>query len=204
VFGVAGLLKSAFKDDYPNKLKKEFDYLKAKYGLRYIDSFLWKFSKTRPDNFPTIRLAQFAALITKSVHLFSKIIEIDDEKSLKLLFSNLEVNPYWENHYVFEQVQERKRKQIGEGSVDILLINTVAPLLYLYGKELDKDVYLQRADKLLLGLKAEKNMVTNKFAELGIRANSSFESQALLQMKNNYCNQKKCLNCSIGIKILKA
>jgi len=204
VFGVAGLLNSNFKDEYPQKLKREFDFLKAKYNLTSIDAYLWKFAKTRPDNFPTIRLGQFAALIVKSVHLFSKIIETKEVKSLKLLFSNLPINEYWESHYLFDQEQKRLSKQIGKGSVDVLLINTVAPLLFFYGKELDKEKYLQKADDLLFTLKAEKNIIVDKFAMLGVKASSSFESQALLQMKNNYCNQKKCLNCSIGIKILKA
>jgi hypothetical protein len=204
VFGVAGLLDSNFKDEYPQQLKKEYAFLKAKYQLIPIDAYLWKFAKTRPDNFPTIRLGQFAALIIKSVHLFSKIMETKEVKSLKTLFNDLPVNPYWRNHYLFDQEQKRIGTQIGEGSVDVLLINTVAPLLYLYGRELGKEEYLQKAEKLLFTLKAEKNIIVDKFALLGVKASSSFESQALLQMKNNYCNQKKCLNCSIGIKILKA
>lgn len=204
VFGMAGLLNSNFKDEYPQKLKKEFDFLKVKYNLRSIDAYLWKFAKTRPDNFPTIRLSQFAALIVKSVHLFTKILETEDVKSLKLLFTDLPVNNYWSNHYLFDQEQKRASRQIGDGSIAVLLINTVAPLLFFYGKELDKEKFLHQADELLLNLKAEKNIIVDKFAALGVKANSSFESQALLQMKNNYCNQKKCLNCSIGIKILKA
>lgn len=204
VFGVSGLLESNFKDDYPRKLKAEFDFLKAKYELNTIDSYLWKFAKTRPDNFPTIRLGQFAALILKSVHLFSKIVETKNVKLLKQLFNGLQVNEYWEGHYLFDKEQKRISTQIGEGSVDILLINTVAPLLFFYGKKMDKEDYLQRVDELLFNLKAEKNIIVTKFAELGVKTRSAFETQALLQMKNNYCNQKKCLNCSIGIKILKA
>ena len=204
VFGVAGLLNSNFKDEYPIKLKREFEFLKVKYSLQSIDAFLWKFAKTRPDNFPTIRLGQFAALIVKSVHLFSRIMETKDVKSLKLLFNDLPVHTYWESHYLFDQEQKRLSRQIGEGSIDVLLINTVAPLLFFYAKELNKDKFLQKAVDLLFTLKPEKNIIVDKFAMLGLKASSSFESQALLQMKNNYCNQKKCLNCSIGIKILKA
>ncbi len=203
VFGVAGLLDNNFKDEYPQKLKIEYSFLKNKYGLKSIDAYLWKFAKTRPDNFPTIRLGQFSALIIKSVHLFSKILETKDVKALKSLFIELPVNDYWKSHYLFDHEQKRLSKQIGNSSVDVLLINTVAPLLFSYGKEMDKEQYVQNADDILQTLKAEKNLIVNKFAVLGIRARSSFESQALLQMKNNYCNQKKCLNCSIGIKILK-
>lgn len=203
IFGQAGFLAGEFKDDYPLKLQKEYEYLRKKYNLKPIENHLWKFMRLRPQNFPTIRLAQFAALIVQSNHLLSKILEIKEVKTLRGLFTEIKVNEYWEDHYRFDAESKPSSKNMGDGSVDILLLNTVALFLFSYGKQHQQQYYISRSLKLLENLPAEKNNIITDFVNLGVKIDTAFESQALLELKNNYCNYKKCLQCGVGNKILK-
>jgi len=203
IFGQAGFLEEDLKDDYPNKLKEEYSFLRKKYNLVPIEKHLWKFMRMRPQNFPTIRLAQFAALIVKSNHLFSKVIEIKDVDSLRKLFNKLEINPYWETHYRFDAESKPSSKSLGESSVDILLLNTFVLFLFCYGKHNQQEYFINRSLKLLEKLPAEQNNIVTNFDSLGIKVNTAFDSQALLELKNNYCSYKKCLQCGVGNKILR-
>ncbi|RDC58272.1 DUF2851 family protein [Pedobacter chinensis] len=203
VFGSAGFLNDKFDEDYPEKLKKEFQFLQKKYNIRPIDVSIWKFMRMRPQNFPTIRLAQFAALIVKANHLFSKVMEIREVTALRGLFENLPVNNYWKTHYHFKKVTTGVNIQIGKTSVDNILLNTVALFLFAYGKHTGTQFYISRAIKLLESLPAEQNAITDKFTEAGVRMGHAFASQGILQLKKQYCDEKKCLSCGIGIKILK-
>jgi hypothetical protein len=159
--------------------------------------------RLRPQNFPTIRLAQFAALVVHSNHLFSKVLEIKDVKALRNLFSEIKVNPYWENHYRFDVESAPASKNMGPASIDILLLNTLALFLFSYGKHNQIQHYINRCLKLLEHLPNENNKIITDFANLGVKITTAFESQALLELKNNYCNYKKCLHCGVGNKILK-
>ena len=203
VFGAAGFLNDHFQEEYPRKLKAEFQFLQKKYNLTPIDVSLWKFMRMRPQNFPTIRLAQFAALITKANHLFSKIMEIKDVVELRTLFEDLPVNDYWKTHYHFKKVASSVNIQIGKTSVDNILLNTVALFLFAYGKHTATQYFISRAIKLLESLPAEQNAITDKFTEAGVKMTNAFASQGILQLKKQYCDEKKCLSCGIGIKILK-
>ena len=203
VFGAAGFLHDQFEEKYPELLKKEFQFLQKKYNIKQVEVTNWKFMRMRPQNFPTIRLAQFAALITKANHLFSKIIEIQDLAELRSLFENLPVNSYWQSHYHFKKTAEGVGIQIGKSSIDNILLNTIALFLFAYGKHTGTQFYISRAIRLLESLVAEKNAITNKFIEAGVKIENAFASQAILQLKRQYCDQKKCLSCGIGIKILK-
>ncbi len=203
VFGVAGFLNENFTEDYPAKLKKEFDFLKKKYNLVPLQASIWKFMRMRPQNFPTVRLAQFAALIVKSNHLFSKILTLKNPAELRGLFEELPVNVYWRTHYHFKKEVALVSTQIGKASVDNILLNTVALFLFAYGKHIDTGSYVNRGVKLLEELPAEKNAVTALFTEAGVTLKNAFSSQGAIQLKRNYCDQKKCLFCGIGIKILK-
>ncbi|MBA3648237.1 MAG: DUF2851 family protein [Chitinophagales bacterium] len=201
VFGTAGFLSEKFTEEYPNQLKKEFDFLKKKYGLKPLKKHLWKFLRLRPANFPTVRLAQFAQLIFQSNHLFSKIIEESNEKVIGSFFETAP-SLYWLNHYRFEKISLIKKKHFGQDSIDLLLINTVIPFLFLYGKYKDEDVFMNRSLKLLELVAAEKNRVTESWKQIGISVLSAFDSQALLHLRNNYCNNFRCLECAVGNKIL--
>ena len=203
IFGQSGFLAVDFKDEYPAKLKSEYEFLQKKYKLTPIENHLWKFMRLRPQNFPTIRLAQFAALIVHSNHLFSKVLEIKDVKALRNLFSEIKVNPYWENHYRFDVASAPAAKNMGPASIDILLLNTLALFLFSYGKHNQVQHYINRCLKLLEHLPNENNKIITDFATLGVKIDTAFESQALLELKNNYCNYKKCLQCGVGNKILK-
>jgi hypothetical protein len=203
LFGQAGFLKDDMVDEYPRKLKKEYEFLQKKYQLMPVENHLWKFMRMRPPNFPTIRLAQFAALVVQSNHLFSKLLEIKDVKGLRNLFTEVKVNPYWENHYRFDAESNPSSKNLGQASIDVLLLNTLALFLFSYGKHNQIQHYINRSLKLLEYLPNENNKIVEDFANLGVKIKTAFESQALLELKNNYCNYKKCLYCGVGNRILK-
>lgn len=203
IFGQAGFLSGEMIDDYPRSLKQEYDFLRKKYNLTPIEGHLWKFMRMRPQNFPTVRLAQFAALVVQSNHLFSKIMEVKEVKNLRHLFGDIKVNPYWETHYRFDKESAPLAKSLGEASVNTLLLNTVALFLFTYGKHLQLTYFVSRSLKLLENIPGEQNNIITDFANLGVKIKTAFESQALLELKNNYCDYKKCLQCGVGIKILK-
>ena len=204
VFGVAGLLNQDFVDDYPKLLKNEYQFLKAKYKLNQLEPELWKFSKTRPDNFPTMRLAQFAALIIDSQHLFSKIVAIKELNDFSVFFNNLTVNSYWKNHFVFDKQVSKQSFLIGKKSIDVLLLNAIVPLLFFYGKQIGNSIYEEQAIKLLEFIKPEQNNIIAGFIERGFKVSHAFDTQALIQLKKYYCDHKNCLNCAIGLKILRS
>jgi hypothetical protein len=202
VFGQAGMLEKEFTDDYPNELKKEYLFLKNKFNLSPINSVMWKFLRLHPGNFPTIRLAQFAKLIYRSVHLFSKILEVENLKEIEDLFS-VKLSGYWLTHYVFEKESEKRNKSFGKEAIRLMTINTIVPFLFLYGNEIKEEVFKDKALRLLEELKPEKNTIIKGWESLGMVADSAYQTQALLQLKNEYCNKKRCLECSIGGAILK-
>ncbi len=203
VFGAAGFLNDQFEEEYPQKLKAEFSFLQKKYKIKPVEISVWKFMRMRPQNFPTIRLAQFAALIIKANHLFSKVMEIRDIAQLRVLFENLPINDYWKKHYHFKKETAGVNIQIGKSSVDNILLNTVALFLFAYGKHTATQFYISRAIKLLESLPAEENAIIDKFTGAGVKIGHAFASQGILQLKKQYCDEKKCLSCGIGIKILK-
>ena len=203
IFGQAGFLEDDFVDEYPRKLKEEYNFLRKKHKLTPVEKHLWKFLRMRPQNFPTIRLAQFAALVINSNHLFSKILEVKDVTQLRDLFANAKVHPYWDTHFRFDVESKSSPKKMGASAVDILLLNTVAVTLFTYGKHLQKQYYISRALALLEYLPGEKNNITDDFVTFGVKSTTAFDSQALLELKNSYCNYKKCLQCAVGNKVLK-
>lgn len=203
VFGQAGFLAQDFAEEYPAKLKKEYYFLRKKYQLDPIDVSVWKFLRMRPQNFPTIRLAQFSALIFSSSHLFSKILEITNLKVLYELFEHLPVDNYWQTHYHFNKTTKKVNLQLGRPSVQNIIINTVCLFLFSYGRYTDRQEIIDRALDFLEEMPAENNSIIGYYIDSGIKPNNSFMSQALLQLNKCYCSQKKCLNCGIGIHILK-
>ncbi len=204
LFGNAGLLNTQLLgDSYFLQLRNEYSFLYKKYKLKGIESHLWKFMRLRPGNFPTIRISQLAALIYRSHGLFSKIIEIDKIDELKKLFE-VSASEYWNSHYNFNKLSKRNSKKgLGETSVNILIINIVIPFLFVYGEKQNRDYLKNRALEFLEQLPPERNSIISNWKKLGIETRSAFETQALLQLKNIYCKKKKCLNCQIGVKIVK-
>lgn len=202
LFGQSGLLEDSFEEAYPQKLQKEYLFLQQKHQLVPIRKETWKFLRLRPANFPTIRIAQFAQLIFQSAHLFSKMLVAKNVKELENMFE-LKLSNYWQTHYVFGKESTKRNKSLGINTIHLLIINTICPFLFLYGKMKDEDAYKEKALQLLEELAPEKNSITKKWQELGVSIENAYQSQALIELKNEYCAKKKCLECGIGNKILK-
>ncbi len=202
LFGQAGLLNKVFKDEYPRKLQKEYNFLKQKFSLKPIESHLWKFLRLRPSNFPTIRISQFAELICKSSHLFSEIIERENVYKIVHLF-DLYSSEYWDSHYIFDKLSAKRKKKFGINAANLIMINTVVPFLFVYGKKKDNEKYKERALMFLNQIPGENNSIIKKWKSLGMNVNTAFNTQALIELKNYYCDFKKCLNCRIGNYLLR-
>ena len=201
LFGQAGLLEADFTEAYPRLLKREFNFLKNKYQLPKAHMSM-NFLLMRPSNFPTVRLAQLAALIHKSEHLFSKIKAAGSTREIQNLLQ-LTANDYWHYHYVFDELAAYKKKNLGQPMINAIMINSIAPVVFAYGVHLNENSYKKKAMDWLMDIPAEQNNITKGFAKLGIISKNAFDTQALLQLKNEYCTHKHCLDCSIGSKLLK-
>ncbi|HPD64462.1 MAG TPA: DUF2851 family protein [Bacteroidia bacterium] len=202
LFGQAGMLDENFSDDYPNRLKAEYQFLQAKYQLKGMKKSEWKFARLRPADFPTIRIAQFSMLLHKVSSLFSAIIEANKDKDLKDFF-HTEVSSYWLNHYQFDhQSESKKRKRLGISTINRIVINAVIPFLFSYGKQKDESLLTSKAFQLLENLPAEKNSILGYWEAIGLKNDHAADSQALLHLKKHYCDQKKCLSCSIGTTLM--
>ena len=201
LMGQAGLLDKNFTDEYPIMLQKEYMFLKKKYSLPGIH-FPVHFLRMRPANFPTLRLSQLAALIQQSNHLFSFIKDAENLKETEAKF-NVTANDYWHHHYVFDEESGFKKKLLGRQMVQNIILNTVIPVLYAYGWYNNIEAYKTKALRWAEQLAPEKNNITLGFEKLGVANKSAYESQALIQLKNKYCNNVRCLECAIGNKILK-
>lgn len=201
LFGQSGLLNGDFNDDYSIKLRKEYHFLQSKFNLKPIQVESWKLLRLRPDNFPHIRIAQFAALIHHSSKLFSKIIENPDISYLNEIFKT-EPSQYWKTHYLFGNESAPKMKKLGMNSIHSLIINTVVPFLFCYAYQKNNQDLKDKALSLLEKIPAEKNAVINGWKNTGIIIQTAYDSQAFLQLKKLYCDEKKCLRCRIGHKVL--
>lgn len=201
LMGMAGLLDAEKEDAYYNDLKFRYFYLLHKYQLEKKNVEAVQFFKHRPDNFPTVRLSQLANLYYIQQNLFSKI---SVSNSLKTIYETFEVSAsdYWQNHYQFDRESPKKKKKLSKSFVDLVVINTLIPLQFAYAKNQGKDV-TEGLILLLNEVAPEKNAIMDKFASFGIKPINAFESQSLLQLKNEYCNKSRCLQCSIGMELLK-
>jgi hypothetical protein len=195
LLGQAGLLDGNFEEDYPIMLQKEFQFLKKKYNLT-TTSIPVHFLRMRPANFPTIRLAQLAALVYENNHLFSKIKEAKDVKEVEKMF-NVTANDFWHYHYTFNDITSFKKKNLGKQMIHNLITNTVIPFLYAYGWYNNDEAFKNKALQWAMLLPAEKNNITDGFVKLGIENKTVYDSQALIQLKNKYCNEKRCLQSFI-------
>ncbi|CAM1351583.1 DUF2851 family protein [Tenacibaculum ascidiaceicola] len=201
LFGQAGFLEQELEEAYYLQLQKEYAYIRHKYRLEPVAKHRFQFFRMRPNNFPTIRIAQLIALYNKYQNLFSRLIDVNKVESFYDLFTG-EVNDFWKTHYTFETASKKTDKRLSKSFIDLLIINTIIPLKFVYEQargEVDQEGLLQ----LIKELKPENNSIISKFLELKIKVNNAFESQALLELKNNYCAKKCCLQCAIGSKLLK-
>lgn len=201
LLGQANLLSYDFQDNYAKELQKSYHYLIQKYQLYEKVEGSVAFFKHRPDNFPTIRLAQLANLYFHRKNLFSLLMNCNVINELFQVF-NLGVSEYWETHYNFDKLSSKKRKKLSNSFIELLLVNTIIPLRFAYALSQKKEITQELID-LATSIPAEKNVIIEKFGSFGIKSQNTYESQALLQLKKNYCDYKKCLDCAVGNFILK-
>ena len=200
-FSFAGLLDECADDNYSVDLRFRREYLFRKYNLEATEQAQPQFFKHRPDNFPTVRLSQLASLYHTRQNLFSEVISRETPKAFYELFG-VNVNSYWETHYLFDRPSAKKKKELSQTFIRLLLINTIIPINFAYAKSIGKEIG-EAVVKFMAELSPENNSVIDKFGILGIKARNAFESQALLQLKNEFCNFQRCMDCAIGTALLK-
>lgn len=201
-FGQAGLLEDSFTDPYPEMLRREFKFYQKKYQLEKVDGNAC-FARMRPANFPTIRLAQLSVLVCNSYHLFSKLMEFESaEEVMNCLHAA--PNDFWLYHFKLDDMagDHPKEKLLGKQMTESIMINTVCPMLFAYGMFHHDETQKEKAVEWLEKLTPEKNSITKGFEVIGVKNQSAFDSQALIQLKNYYCDQRRCLECGIGSAIL--
>jgi hypothetical protein len=203
LFGQAGMLQEVRNDDYSVQLRNEYEYLRSKYRLQPLSGHLWKFLRMRPANFPTIRIAQFAALIHHSEHLFSQIIEIKTVKEMEPLL-DVWASSYWDTHFRFDGPEQKSSvKSLGQTSILNIIINTVAPIQFLYAAHQGNASLQESALALLESVPAEKNNITAIWQQNGWVAQNAAQSQGQIQLYNKYCSSLRCLECTIGLNIIR-
>lgn len=196
-----GLFREALSDQYYNDLIREYKILSSKYSLQSLHGWIWKFARLRPSNFPTIRISQLAGMLSVAGGLFAKLLEVKDLNQLKELFE-VSASPYWDNHFVFGSITQGRSKKTGSQATDIFLINAVIPLLFVYGKIRGLSESSERALLFLDQIKAEQNSIISEWAVVGIKAESALNSQALIQLRDQYCRKRRCLDCRVGYKLI--
>lgn len=206
-FGQAGLLEESNypeeEDAYVLSLRKEFRYLQHKFETAKVMEFsLWRFLRLRPENFPTIRLAQLAYLYHQGDKLFSRLLEVESLEAVRALLTT-QTSSYWETHFMFGNTSPQRQKTLGERSKDLVVINTVIPFLYTFGLHREDEALCNRAERLLEELKAEDNHIVRLWDEAGVVVTSAADSQALIQLQKNYCDNRKCLFCRFGYEYLR-
>ena len=201
LFGNAGLLDAEKEDNYFKDLKIRYFYLLHKYQMEKTNLVPVQFFKHRPDNFPTIRLSQLANLYHSHHNLFSKITALNSVKSCYDLFQ-IPSSAYWNNHYQFDKESPKKSKVLSKAFIDLLIINTIIPIQFAYAKSIGKEIS-EDLIRLVMDVSPEKNAIIDKFSSFGLKTTNAFESQSLLQLKNEYCSKSKCLDCAIGVELMK-
>lgn len=203
LFGQAGMLdaQKPGMDSYYNQLCTEYAFLSNKFQLTPMEKESWKLFRIRPQNFPYRRIAMLAQFIEGGFRMMNRILETEGEKEMRALFE-VELSGYWTKHYTFGKPNERATATLSRSSIDIILINTVAPLLYAYGELTGNYEMTDKAIKLLEDLRAESNSIVSHFVSYGIDCPDALTSQALVQLKREYCDARKCIYCKIGHHLL--
>jgi len=210
--GQAGLLEldsvpehyqqEALNDGYFAKLRNEYQYLAHKFSMKPIDFKLWRFLRLRPQNFPHIRISQLANLYYQQKAGLSQLIECETLEELKNVLKS-QVTPYWETHYTFGSTSSKSEKHLSYGSINLLMINTAIPMLFAYGRHSTREVLCDKAFDFLEQLKAENNHIIRMWQQVGLPVKTAGDSQALIQLKKEYCDKKDCLRCRFGYEYLK-
>ena len=210
--GQAGLLEldmipqryqqDALQEGYFTKLRNEYLYLQHKFKLTPMNGSIWKFLRLRPQNFPHIRIAQLATLYHEQRAGLSQLIACENIEQLRDCLTTY-VTPYWETHYIFGSTSCKMEKHLSPSSLNLLMINTAIPMLFAYGRYHMKEMLCDRAFDFLEQLKAENNHITRMWQSCGLDVMNAGDSQALIQLKKEYCDKKDCLRCRFGYEYLK-
>jgi hypothetical protein len=200
LFGQANLLSESVEDAYFISLSKEYSFLKQKFQLKENQVLPLQFFRLRPPNFPTIRLSQLANLYHEHQNLFSKVIELDKLEDFYKLF-NVSTSEFWKTHYTFQKSSKPSTKVITKAFTDLLLINTILPLKFCYAKQKGQDIDGSIL-KIASEINSEKNSIIDAFNKLKKVSKSAFQSQSLIQLKTEYCDKNKCLQCAVGNSLL--
>lgn len=203
LFGVAGMLTKEINSEYPLKLKNEFDFLRVKYGLKVIPALQWKFMRMRPAHFPTIRIAQLAVLISSTVHFITLLTQDHSGDSWIKRFMIKTHNEYWDHHYHFKSEAPYLIKQLGKNTAVSLVINLVVPFMFFYGKMQGLPHLREKAMRIISEMPAEKNSIITSWGHNGWAAFDAGQSQAMLHLKKNYCDDRRCLHCAVGLQLMK-
>jgi len=201
LFGLGGFLNDDYEDDYFIRLKRKHEHFTSKYNLESMNYTRWKFMRMRPVSFPTIRIAQMAALLFKSKHLFASILTAHNIKELRDYFE-IAASSYWTDHYTFKKQSKVMPKFLGKSTIDGIIINTIVPFLFHYSEYTGDHQHQQKAISFLEALPAENNKVIRQWKDLGMLAENAFDSQSLLQLKKHQCDELGCLACPIGQAIV--
>jgi hypothetical protein len=196
-----GIFREAVKDTYFKELAREFRILASKYSLKPMHGWIWKFSRLRPVNFPTIRISQLAGMLTFTPGLFSRVIETADCDKLRSFF-RVSASGYWNCHYAFGKEARAIPKKTGDVLEDILIINVIAPVIFSYGEVKSERLFTERAVSIIENTGPEDNSILREWKELGLEARDAIESQALIHLRNEYCCRRRCLECSIGARVI--
>lgn len=202
--GQAGFLSQdkGIEDEYYNQLCDEYKYLAHKFNLKPMDKNLWKFLRLRPQNFPYIRISQLVNLYFERKCELSLLIECTTIEQLIGLYST-SVTPYWTTHYTFNAESKPNNKHLSVASINLLIINTAIPMLFAYGRYKGDNALCDRAFNFWEQLKAENNNIVRIWNECGLTVGNAGDSQALIQLKKEYCDKRECLRCRIGYEYLK-
>lgn len=205
LFGTAGLLSDpAEADEHAARLGQEFGFLEKKYGLadRRLSTHEWKFLRLRPAGFPTVRLAQLAALVNRHPHFFALLTQTDSAQALRAALDAPQ-SDYWQRHYVWGKPAAHSVPGLGEEALNSLIINAAVPLLAAYARERGQSDFLEKAIRLLEELPAEKNSVIAEWRALGLRVKTAFDSQGALEWHARFCTPRQCFRCNVGAALLK-
>lgn len=203
LFGQSGLLPPAADEEAPyvTLLRREYTLLRVKHALRPLPGTAWRYLRLRPNNFPTVRIAQLAAMLHRTGQLFGKTLAAANGREMANMFE-VKLSNYWRTHYRFGKAGKPGERRLGKSSIHSILINTIAPALLAYGTARLDERYRHRAEELLRSLPPEENRIVRQWRKLGLRAENAADSQAMLQLKNEYCAASRCLECAIGCQLL--
>lgn len=206
LFGRAGLLPGHSEEPYVQHLIREYDFYQKKFGWKNeLTRQHWNFMGVRPSNFPTLRIAQLAAILAQAPNLLQSVME--DSRDFSGFKKLLQVKPsdYWRYHYSFGQNSSKMAsKGVSSTVLQLLIINFVIPLWFAYGRYFQNPDWQERCFDLLQEVSAENNFIIRKYSEYGWKAQNAFDSQGMIGLFKNYCQPKKCLQCKIAQSLIKA